>query len=96
MNSNKIKLSQALVRWNRNGDVFVQKLQPMLFEQAMDFWTTYHAYPENDAIIVLFADAMAMICRDKCDPMKVHNALMLIEEYADVLATDMEGTMNEH
>ena len=91
MNNGKLKLAQALVRWNKGGGVFVYKLQPMQFSRQTDFWTTYHLFPEDGAIIVLLADALAMICRDKCDPMTVHTALMAIAEYADAVPTDLTG-----
>ena len=94
MSNEKLKLSQAMVSWNRKGDVFVDKIQLAQYDRKTDFFTMYYAYEADGAIIVLLADAMAMICRDKCDPMAVHNALMAIKEYADVIPTDMEGLDN--
>jgi len=39
----------------------------------------------------IFIDAMHLIIRDGCDPMAVHNALLVLSEYQDGLAEDMPG-----
>lgn len=39
--------------------------------------------------VIVLADALAMIVRDKCDPKAVHLALMGLEEYASAMAEDM-------
>ena len=40
---------------------------------------------------MVFIEAVKLIVRDRCDPDKVHNALLELEEYRDGLPDDMPG-----
>lgn len=51
--------------------------------------SSMHEMTFEERQITLLADAMAMIVRDKCDPLAVHRALMGLEEYSAAMAPDM-------
>jgi len=91
--NNEMKLSNAVVCWNVGGKVLVRKRRPFLISDSEEYerWMTYSGFPEGDAMIVLFADAMAMIVRDKCNPNDVHRELLKIDEYRQHMAFDCGG-----
>lgn len=55
-------------------------------------WSHVQKLPFSKRKEQVFIDAVHLIVRDKCDPMAVHNAFSVLEEYRDGLAYDMPRT----
>ena len=41
----------------------------------------------------VLAEAMLLIVRDRCDPKKVHQAMLGVEEYRDAMPADVRGSV---
>lgn len=61
-------------RFSRSGLACYSHIQKMNFDQRK---------------MMVFIEAMHLIVRDSCDPVAVHRALLLLDEYRDGCADDM-------
>ena len=90
---------KALLLWNPGGEVVVLEYnspenRPYFQKFMMNGLASYVALRKmnfEQRKLMVFIEAMHLIVRDKCDPIKVHNALLRVDEYIDGCADDMPG-----
>ena len=83
-----MNIKDAVVTWVVGGDV--QVFRRSLNMPLLGRWSYYSGYnSDRDALIVLFADFVAITVRDGCSPLVAHKALMNIDEYSNCMAIDV-------
>ena len=83
-----MKIKDVVVTWDVGGDV--QVFRRSLNMPLLERWSYYSGYNSDlDALIVLFADFVAITVRDGCSPFVAHKAFMLIDEYSACMAIDV-------
>ncbi len=82
-----MKLKDIVLTWDVGGEVNV--CQRSLNMPLLGRWAYYSGYPDHDAFIVLLSDFVALTVRDKCDALRVYNAMQVIDEFSDYMAVDV-------
>ena len=91
-----MKLKKCMFAWNSNSNEVEVGPWPDISGWSLKYtmtagatWVHVRDLTHDQCIRYLYVEAMHLIVRDKVDPMAVHNAFYIIDEYRDGLAVDM-------
>lgn len=82
-----MKLRDIVLTWDVGGDVSVNPRN--LNMPLLGRWAYYSGYADGDGLLMLMLDFVALTVRDRCDPVRVYNAMRSIDEFRDSMAVDV-------
>jgi len=94
-----MKSAKAMIAWNPNTNEIKVGPWPDSTGWSKNYsmtsgacYLSRHRKP-NIWKMMNFIDAIHIIIRDKVDPMAVHNAMLVLDEYVDGCSDDMPGIL---